>query len=244
MTNCTGWRAAASARGAGGRGSANAGRVDPFGLEMLIVLFGLAGGLVVAVRLGFCSCQHVCTCAGGVDGLTRLLVLLADANDLVNVVFVQSSLHDNEVLLLYVSLDACVRASIESHLLLEWIAQVDDGLRTYQPLGHASLSLLANLWRAGTAVSTVFAVLAVPTDLSDTAPAAAATATARAASRSSAALGSRATGIASGPAPVSTSSVDALLAHDFDIAVRILRRVVSASHIFIFLLVPATRRSA
>jgi hypothetical protein len=55
MTNCTGWRAAASASGAGGRGSANAGRVDPLGLEMLVVLFRLSGGLVVAVRLGFCS---------------------------------------------------------------------------------------------------------------------------------------------------------------------------------------------
>ena len=57
MANCAGWRAAASTRGAGRRWSANAGRVDPLGLEMLIMLFG---GLVVAVRLGFCLCQQVC----------------------------------------------------------------------------------------------------------------------------------------------------------------------------------------
>jgi len=102
MANCTGWRTAASTSGAGRRGSANTRRVDPLGLEVLIVLLG---GLVVAVRLGFCSHQQVYTRVGIEDGLTRLLVLLADANHFVNVLLVQSSLYDNEVLLLLVSLN-------------------------------------------------------------------------------------------------------------------------------------------
>jgi len=131
--------------------------------------------------------------------------------------------------------------STESHLLLEGIAQIDDGLLTYQPLGHASLSLLADLWRTGTAMSTV---LTASTDFGDTAPAAAATATARAASGSPTTLGGRTTGIASSPIAVSASTVNALLTHDLDIAVRVLWRVVSASHILVFLLVPATRGSA
>jgi hypothetical protein len=92
-----------------------------------------------------------------------------------------------------------------------------------------------------TAMSTVFAVSAVATDFGDAAPAAATATTARAASGSSTAFGSRTSGIASCPFTTSTFTVNRLLTHNLDVAVRVLWGVVSASHIFILLLVPATR---
>jgi hypothetical protein len=139
---------------------------------MLKVLFSWR--IVVAVRLGF-----------------RLnLVLFANANHFINMVFVESSLDNNKVV-----------------LLLERIAQVDNSLLAYQPLWHAGLALLANLWRARAAMTTDFGETAL------------AAATARTAIGSSATLGCRATSIASCPFTVSTPAVNALLAHNFDITV-------------------------
>jgi hypothetical protein len=57
MADRTGRRAATGTSRAGRRGSANAWRVDPLGLEMFKVFFW-SGGLVVAICLGFCSCQR------------------------------------------------------------------------------------------------------------------------------------------------------------------------------------------
>lgn len=114
MADCTGWRAAASTRGTSRRWSANAGWVDPLGLEMLIMLFG---GLVVAVRLGFYSCQQVYTWFGRDDRLTWLLILLTDANHFVNVVFVQSSLHNIKVIL-FICQFKCIYWSVDTVLPL------------------------------------------------------------------------------------------------------------------------------
>ncbi|KAH0389054.1 hypothetical protein KCU92_g383, partial [Aureobasidium melanogenum] len=156
------------------------GEVDPLGLEMLKVLFSWR--IVVAVRLGFWSCQR----------LRNVVVKICDVlGSTFRPAPCQLRLNDWSL--------------TEPYLLLERIAQVDNSLLAYQPLWHAGLALLANLWRARAAMTTDFGETAL------------AAATARTAIGSSATLGCRATSIASCPFTVSTPAVNALLAHNFDI---------------------------
>lgn len=70
-----------------------------------------------------------------------LFVVLADLDDLIDVLLLESSSNDNEIIL---RLSASrLQNRDNTYLFLEWIAEVDDGLLLDQPLRKPCLALFA-----------------------------------------------------------------------------------------------------
>jgi hypothetical protein len=68
-------------------------------------------------------------------------VVLADLDDFVNVLLLEGSCDDNEVVLSLLELSQPIFA--HTHFFFEWVAKLNNRLLLHQSLGHARLALLA-----------------------------------------------------------------------------------------------------
>lgn len=138
--------AGASAGGAGGGGGGGSGF-----LSSIIIFFSSTSSLTTSA---FCAsilyvvlssrCMLVQAGARRHDGQLTLFVVLADLDDLIDMLLLESSFDNNEVLLFNVR-NATVILVKPAYLLLEWVAELNDSLLVYKTLWHPCSSFLANL---------------------------------------------------------------------------------------------------